>query len=141
MIPMQLLLSISLLVCSIWLMLLFTQTILWLVSKCMVVVWSMCVTSVSVCGCLLYCRYSIVFIFFGFLFGLHLPLLLVGIILPFVWEKRGNERPWKTRMEYMWLIVFALLLLGHSILAGVVCKFKKKMSLCFSLACLFPQFK
>ena len=68
------------------------------------------------------------FIFFGFLFGLHLPLLLVSVILPFVFEKKGYERPWKTRMEYIWLIVFALLLLAHSVLAGVVCEFKKMIS-------------
>ena len=78
-----------------------------------------------VCTLLACYRYSIIFIFFGFLFGLHLPLLLVCLILPFVLEKKGHERPWKTRVEYMWLIVFALLVLAHSVLAGVVCEFKE----------------
>ena len=81
----------------------------------------------KVCAVVAHHRYSIVFIFFGFLFGLHLPLLLVCLILPFFLEQKGHERPWKTRIEYIWLIVFALLVLAHSVLAGVICEFKEMM--------------
>ena len=98
----------------------------------------MCVCALVTC-----CRYSIVFIFFGFQFDLHLPLLLVCLILPFVLEKKGHERPWKTVMEYIWLIVFAVLLLAHSVLAGVVCECKEMMSYVCLLFWLvsFPQFQ
>lgn len=67
-----------------------------------------------------YPLYSMVFIFFGFHFALHLPLLITVLSVCYLsWSKYRKEF-WSARTEYVWLIIFPIILLLYSVTAGII---------------------
>ena len=71
----------------------------------------------------LFFSYSMVFIFFGFHFALHLPLLITVLSVCYLsWSKYRKEF-WSARTEYVWLIIFPIILLLYSVTAGIICEF------------------
>lgn len=63
-----------------------------------------------------------VFIFFGFNFAIHLPLLIAILLLQGKCSSRGWGVVWSRNTEYLWLILYPILVLIHSVLAGVICE-------------------
>ncbi len=63
-----------------------------------------------------------VFIFFGFNFILHLPLLAAVLVLTHFSSLRKRGLNWSRTIEYLWLIFYPVLILVYSILAGGICK-------------------
>ena len=69
-------------------------------------------------------RYRMIFIFLGFSFLLHMPLLFSNLIWSKVASKYSNRwlPPPKPELEYYWLIIYPGIVFAHSILAGVICE-------------------
>ena len=67
-------------------------------------------------------RYSMVFIFLGWNFLLHLPFLITALAYSYyAWSKEKREY-FSARTEYVWLILYPFVLLIHGTLAGLICK-------------------
>lgn len=67
-----------------------------------------------------YPLYSMVFIFLGWNFLLHLPFLITALAYSYyAWSKEKREY-FSARTEYVWLILYPFVLLIHGTLAGLI---------------------
>jgi hypothetical protein len=67
-----------------------------------------------------YPLYNMVFIFFGFHFVCHLPLLCVVLVWSYIAWSHNKREVWSPATEYLWLIAFPVLFLLHGVFAGLI---------------------
>ena len=64
-------------------------------------------------------RYTMVFIFFGFSFAVH--LLALPLLVPLMWKFKASV---SHNAELFWLMALPLLVLVHAVLPGLLCKYR-----------------
>ena len=71
-------------------------------------------------------RYTMVFIFFGFSFAVH--LLALPLLVPLMWRFKASV---SHNAELLWLMALPLLVLVHAVLPGLLCKYRLIIATCY----------